>query len=435
MRIPSFDPSYGTAKPDYSGMYPYSFQVPDAPSWGSPLPQQAPQDPYNVDGLAQQEEAAKQAYFQSLMDTQVPYQPHEQSPGLSKQQGWIAGGLGLISAMSGPNGNAPGVVGNFVKQAMGRNTDKWQEAINAQKEQRQAEIDRKKLKAQMAQLDYEGIAREHGQAVTFKHQDTRDDIVTRRQHDLEKLKLQGDPQYQVSQLNAKLMSGEITREQWQLQVIPLIKNDPWAKAAYDQARAEYTKGPLSTKTTADAGLVKTKAEDIVATRAPRIKKILSSAGLDDKKAAFVSKQYSVFDEKTGVELALKRAQTEKALRPPVVPGEKPASVSSQRAAINSELAMVKAKIKEAQGAPNKTKDEDTGEVLGSGFGGAVSTALQLAPLERRKKELETALGLLNQSVSAPRGRMQGFVPLTPDPSQIAPERIKSAADALDQLGL
>lgn len=148
-------------------MYPYSFSVPQA---ASPLPQQS-QDPYNVNGLAQEEEAAKQAYFQSLMDTQVPYQQHPDMPGLSKQQGWIAGGLGLISALSGPNGNAPGVVGDYVKQAMGRNTDQWQQAINAQKEQRQAEIDRKKLKAQMAQLDYEDKAREHGQAVTFKHTD------------------------------------------------------------------------------------------------------------------------------------------------------------------------------------------------------------------------------------------------------------------------
>lgn len=156
-------------QPDYSGMYPYSFDVPQ-PSYqpASPLP---PQDPYNTARLAVQDEASKQAYFQSLMDTQVPYHQPGPMPGLSKQQGWIAGGLGLISALSGPNGNAPGVVGNYVKQQVGRNTDQWQRALDAQKEQRQAEVDRRKLKAQIAQLDYEDKAREHGQAVTFKHQD------------------------------------------------------------------------------------------------------------------------------------------------------------------------------------------------------------------------------------------------------------------------
>lgn len=416
-------------QPDYSGMYPYSFDVPQ-PSYqpASPLP---PQDPYNTGRLAAQDEAAKQAYFQSLMDTQVPYQQPGPMPGLSKQQGWIAGGLGLISALSGPNGNAPGVVGNYVKQQVGRNTDQWQRALDSQKEQRQAEVDRRKLKAQIAQLDYEDKAREHGQAVTFKHQDTRDEQLAKREAEVKRIALEGDPDYQKVLLNKRLMDGHITEDQWYKLMIPLVGRDPFALAELQRAKASFTAGPLTDKTNTEGALNTAKATDIVETRPSRVKVMLAKAGLDIKKAEMVDKELSVFDEKTAVELAKARAQTEKTLRPSAIPGEKPPSVAAQRAAINSELSVVKAQIK----ALEAEAKQPPGSKLGTGVGSAVSRATRLAPLQSRQAELLTQLGLLNQSVTVPKGRMQGFVPVNPLPSQIAPEKLQSAADALDRLGL
>lgn len=442
MRIPTFDPQYGKGlQPDYSNMYPYQFDVPPM----SPVPPMAPQDPYNLAQLAQEEDAKRQAYYDAMMQTVQDPVAQPPMPGLSKQQGWIAGGLGLLSALSGPQGNAPGIAGNFVQQTMKRNTDQWQQALDAQKEQRAAELKRKELKAKMAQLDYEDKAREHGQAVNFKHQEDyqqkQDALTYKRQTDLENLKLQGDPQYQIAQLNAKLMNGEITKEQWQMQVIPLIKNDPWAKAAYDQARAEYTKGPLSAKATADAALTDAKKTDLEKTRDARIAKIQSATGVDKERAALYHVETQMFPEKTAVQMAKDRAYTEKALRPPMS-GEKAPTIASQRAAINSERSRLRAQLIEQQKLQSK----------GSGFGIGIGPAIvqeRIRVLTARLNELDSKLEELNGIQYAPGGKNLGFMPRLPDGTELSPTSLPStpkgkigastpqltAADALDQLGL
>ena len=326
----SFDPMLGGTTPaslystfpgqDYSGGGDY---------------QSAPYDP--LAPLRAQTEASRSAFMESLLaqGETAPFQM-TQPPGMSGLQAGIGGALGLIAAMSGPNGNGPGVAGQYAGRVMDFNTRKWQTAMENMRAQRESEVQRKKLKAQAAQLDYEDKARELGQQVQFRHQDAAaerafdrqrsiEDMVAERQLAvarergvLEAKKLQGDPE---AILTDRYNRGEITKDEW---LNGIAKVGP-AKAAETAART----------------VVLTKQAEAVIAR----------AGLDKAKAAQIREVTKYVRPQAQARVAQMMASAERAKAMAAAardPRAKAASAGNVRATYNSLISTLDDEIKEAQ---------------------------------------------------------------------------------------
>lgn len=193
MPVPAFDPMYGQdVAPDFGQSPPMGYPgIGLLPQYGPGLPPnfgpdystdsfQAPVDP--LLSMHTDVDQARQRYMDAIMaQGDVPPMQMGNPPGLSGLQAGIGGVLGLIGAASGPHGNGPGIAGQFVQGAMQQNNGRFHTAIENMKAARQSELDRRRLKAQVSQLDYEDKAREYGQQVQFKHQDQQQEATFTRQ--------------------------------------------------------------------------------------------------------------------------------------------------------------------------------------------------------------------------------------------------------------
>lgn len=262
MAIPVFDPMYGqdvqpTFGPDVPSGYPGSGLL---PMQGPVLPPDFGPD-YSSEGYQSGVDPMLSLHTdlgqsrKTLMDAilaqgDVPPMRVQPPPGISGLQAGLAGGLGLIAAASGPHGNGAGVAQTFVQGAMGQNDRRFQAAMENMKAARESEIQRKRLRAQVAQLDYEDKAREYGQQAAFRHQDAMEgkraerelavaSAKTEGQIRLRDRMLAGDPD---AILTEQYMKGAITREQWLdgiAKVGPAKAGQLGAQANMQNATAEF----------------------------------------------------------------------------------------------------------------------------------------------------------------------------------------------------